>query len=117
LTRNQHILFRCGSLIASVEGAEIFAKKAAKHLAGEGHDKSDARFNAQALAVMSRVWARQAATWVAEDGLRWVRGSDGVADGELGAFVEALRLPEIHRAQAGLLADMDQVANVLYGRT
>jgi hypothetical protein len=28
-----------------------------------------------------------------------------------------LGLPAVHRAQAGLLADMDYVADVLYGRT
>ena len=32
------------------------------------------------------------------------------------AFEAALGLTAIHRAQAGLVADMDYVADVLYGR-
>ena len=32
------------------------------------------------------------------------------------AFETSLGLPAIHRAQAGLLSDMDYVADVLYGR-
>jgi len=34
----------------------------------------------------------------------------------MGAFEVALGLPAVHRAQAGLIADMDYVADVLYGR-
>ena len=32
------------------------------------------------------------------------------------AFETSLGLPAIHRAQAGLISDMDYVADVLYGR-
>ena len=32
-------------------------------------------------------------------------------------YFSALGLPAIHRAQAGLMADMDQVCDVLYART
>ena len=31
-------------------------------------------------------------------------------------FESSLGLPAIHRAQAGLIADMDYIADVLYGR-
>ena len=34
----------------------------------------------------------------------------------MAAFELALELPAIHRAQAGLIADMDYLADVLYGR-
>jgi hypothetical protein len=34
----------------------------------------------------------------------------------MSAFETSLGLPAIHRAQAGLIADMDYVADVLYGR-
>jgi hypothetical protein len=53
---------------------------------------------------------------VAEDGLRCITGAGGVTDAELPAFEVALGLAEIHRAQAGLIADMDYVADVLYAR-
>jgi hypothetical protein len=54
---------------------------------------------------------------VAEEGLRWVTGAGGVTDAEMGAFETALGLPAVHRVQAGLIADMDSVADVLYHRT
>ena len=44
-----------------------------------------------------------------------LRAAD-VGDAEMAAFEAALGLPAIHRAQAGLLADMDYVADVLYNR-
>ncbi len=53
---------------------------------------------------------------VAEEGLRWIVGAGGVSDAEMPAFEIALGFSAIHRAQAGLIADMDYVADVLYGR-
>ncbi len=44
-------------------------------------------------------------------------GAGGVTDAEIPQFEEALGFSAIHRAQAGLVADMDYVADVLYGRT
>ena len=34
----------------------------------------------------------------------------------MAAFEAALGLPAIHRAQAGLVSDMDYISDVLYGR-
>jgi hypothetical protein len=62
------------------------------------------------------VFAREAALKVAQDGLKWICGAGGVGESELPAFEAALGLPAIHRAQAGLIADMDYIADVLYGR-
>ena len=53
---------------------------------------------------------------MAEDGLRLAVGGGGVSDTEMPAFEAALGLPAIHRTQAGLIADMDYIADVLYGR-
>jgi len=53
---------------------------------------------------------------VAEDGLRWIIGAGGVSDGEIMGFETSLRLPAIHRAQSGLISDLDYIADVLYGR-
>jgi hypothetical protein len=45
-----------------------------------------------------------------------VTGAGGVSDAEMAAFEADLGLPAIHRAQAGLVSDMDYVADVLYSR-
>jgi acyl-CoA dehydrogenase len=115
LTRNQHVLLRLGELIAAAEGAGCFARRAAAALDGELPEKADHRFDGTALAAMSRVFARDAALRVACDGLRWVTGAGGgFAGGPLGG---SLRLDAACAAQEGLIADMDRVADVIYGRS
>ena len=61
LTRNQHILFRLGELIAFCEGAEVFAQRAAAAATDSAHEKSLHRFDADTFAAMARVYAREAA--------------------------------------------------------
>ena len=116
LTRYQHILLRLGELIAYAECAGSLASRAALMAEGKLNEKANQRFDATALAALSRIFAREAALKVATDGLQWVTGAAGVSDSDMTAFETALRLPAIHRAQAGLVADMDYVADVLYGR-
>ena len=43
-------------------------------------------------------------------------GAGGVSDAEMAAFEASFGLSAIHRAQAGLVSDMDYVADVLYSR-
>ncbi|HYA95995.1 MAG TPA: acyl-CoA dehydrogenase family protein [Terriglobales bacterium] len=117
LTRYQHILLRLGELIAFAECAGSLCRRAALAADGKLDEKASRRFDAKALAALSRVFAREAALKAAEDGWRWVVGAGGVSDAEMAAFEAALGLPAVHRAQAGLIADMDFVADVLYGRT
>ncbi|MGO4884600.1 MAG: acyl-CoA dehydrogenase family protein [Bryobacteraceae bacterium] len=110
LTRYQHILLRLGELIAYAESAGSLARRAARMADGKLNEKASLRFDAAGLAAVSRIFAREAALKVGQDGLRWVIGAGGAMDeAELG-------LPAIYRAQAGLIADMDYVADVLYGR-
>ncbi len=116
LTRYQHILLRLGEWIAYAESAGSLARRAALMAEGKLNEKANQRFNATALAAVSRVFAREAAMKVAEEGMRWVIGAGGVSDGDISAFEAALGLSAIHRAQAGMIADMDYVADVLYGR-
>jgi alkylation response protein AidB-like acyl-CoA dehydrogenase len=118
LTRNQHVLLRLGELIAYAEGAAVLARRAAEAAMGALPEKADRRFDAAALAVISRVFARDAAMKVAEEGLRWVAGALPSSDDRQGAtdLAGALPLDAVRAAQAGLLADMDLVADVLYGR-
>ena len=116
LTRYQHILLRLGELIAYAECAGSLSRRAALLADGKLNEKANRRFDAAGLAAISRVFARDAALKVAEESLRWVIGAGGVSDAEIAGFETSLGLPAIHRAQAGLISDMDYIADVLYGR-
>jgi alkylation response protein AidB-like acyl-CoA dehydrogenase len=116
LTRFQHILLRLGELIAYAECAGSLSRRAARSAEGRLNEKANTRFDSTALAAMGRIFAREAALKVAEEGLRWVAGAGGVTDAAMTAFEADLELPAIHHAQAGLISDMDYVADVLYSR-
>jgi alkylation response protein AidB-like acyl-CoA dehydrogenase len=111
LTRNQHVLLRLGELVAYAECAGALARRAEAAAAGALPDKADRRFEPAALAAVSRVFARDAAHKVAEEGLRWVAGAGTSTD-----LAAALPLDRVRAAQTGLLADMNLVADALYGR-
>ncbi len=110
LTRHQHVLLRLGELIAFGECAGSQTRRAARFADGSLHDKANRRFDAAAQAALSRTFAREAALKVAEEGLRLVVGAGGEID------AETLKLDAVHRAQAGWIADMDYVADVLFDR-
>jgi alkylation response protein AidB-like acyl-CoA dehydrogenase len=114
LTRHQHILFRLGELIAFGEGAASLARRAAR--AGEGtlSPKSHSRFNAENLAVFSRVAARDAAMRIVSEGIRWIGGL--ISESDAATLEKKLFIPHVYRAQAGLIQDMDFIADVLYER-
>jgi alkylation response protein AidB-like acyl-CoA dehydrogenase len=116
LTRYQHILLRLGEWIAYAECAGSLSRRAALLAQGKLNEKANRRFDATALAAISRTFAREAALKVGEEGLRWVIGAGGISDSETAGFEASLGLPAIHRAQAGLISDLDYVADVLYGR-
>jgi acyl-CoA dehydrogenase len=116
LTRYQHILLRLGELISYAECAGSLSRRAALLADKKLNEKTNQRFDAPALAAISRIFAREAAVKVAQEGLRWVAGAAGVNDAEMAAFESSLGLPAVHRAQAGLISDMDYIADVLYGR-
>jgi acyl-CoA dehydrogenase len=102
LTRFQHVLLRLGEWIAYAECGAALARRAARAAEGRLHEKASLRFDAAALAAISRVFARDAALRVAQEGARWTGAAANPA---------ALQI------QAGLLADMDSIADVLYTRT
>ncbi|MBZ5650538.1 MAG: acyl-CoA dehydrogenase family protein [Acidobacteriia bacterium] len=116
LTRYQHILLRLGELIAYAECAGSLARRASLLAENKLNEKANRRFDATGLAAVSRIFARDAALKVAEEGLRWVIGAGGVSDADLATVETTLGIPAIHRAQAGLISDMDYVADVLYSR-
>ncbi|HYL09062.1 MAG TPA: acyl-CoA dehydrogenase family protein [Candidatus Udaeobacter sp.] len=105
LTRSQHILLRLGEIIAQVECAASLVRRAATAEMGGLHPKTSRRFSAPQLAAMARVCARDAALHTFEMGVRWAPGS-----------AEAMNPPDVYQVQSGLLADMDLVADALYGR-
>lgn len=115
LTRNQHVLFRLGEAIAYAEGAASLARFAARAGDGRLNPKSPARFTADAVAAISRVFAREAASKVVSDGMRWIGGS--LPAGEIRALEQKLDVPAVHQLQAGLMQDMDCIADTLYGRS
>ncbi len=116
LTRHQHVLFRLGELIAWTESAAALARRAAAAAAGRLGAKADARFKPEALAVLARLFAREAAHKVGAEGYRWVCGAADGDPGRLAALDAALGLAALHHAQAGLLDDLDRAADALYAR-
>ena len=116
LTRHQHILLRLGELIAYAESAASLARRAAHRADAKLNEKANARFDATALAALSRIFAREAALKVALEGLRWVAGAGAIGDVDIPALESSLGLTAIYQAQAGLISDMDFIADVLYNR-
>jgi alkylation response protein AidB-like acyl-CoA dehydrogenase len=103
LTRNQHILFRLGELIAFAETAAVFSETVA------GHPTQAIPLDVPTRQAMARIHARDAALKIAAEGLRWAIGA-GQSDPLL---ADTLGLPAIYQAQAGLIQDMDFVAEKL----
>jgi len=116
LTRHQHVLLRFGELIAWVEGAAGLARRAALAAEDRLTEKTDRRFKPAALAVMARVFAREAALKVASQGVELVVGGGGVQERGLAELETAAKLPQIRERMRGLLSDMDQIADIVYDR-
>jgi alkylation response protein AidB-like acyl-CoA dehydrogenase len=114
LTRHQHILFRLGELMAHIEGAASMARRAARAAGNTMNAKAHTRFNAGALAAFSRIAARDSALRMVAEGQRWIGGL--VTESEALNLEKKMFIPQIYRAQSGLIQDMDYVADVLYGR-
>jgi alkylation response protein AidB-like acyl-CoA dehydrogenase len=117
LTRQQHVLLGLGELIAYAECAEALSRRAARAADGALGPKADPRFDAAGLAVLARVFARDAARRVASGGIRLVWGAAEAHDTRLAELETALRIQDIVAAEAGGLADMDAAADALYGRS
>ena len=116
LTRFQHILLRLGELISYAECAGSLARRAARAAEARLHEKASERFTPDALAALARIFAREAALKVGEEGLRCIVGSTAMSAAEIAAFEQSLGLPAIHSAQTGLIADMDFISDTLYKR-
>jgi acyl-CoA dehydrogenase len=100
LTRNQHILFRLGELIAYVETAAIFSERASSK------PTTAINLDQTTLKAMARLHARDAAMKVGCQGLSYAIGA-GQTDPNL---AQSLNLPGIYAAQAGQIDDMNLVS-------
>src|SRR6516162_9346220 len=68
LTRFQHVLLRLGECIAYAECAATLARRAALLAEGRLNEKANDRFEPPAMAAISRIFAREAALKVAQEG-------------------------------------------------
>jgi hypothetical protein len=109
LTRNQHILFRLGEWIALGESATALCR-----YASDSSPKISG-LDAQTVQAISRIYAREAAVRVVTEGLRWISSALELDDASFTELERTLNLSAIHRAQSGLLADMDAVAEAIKG--
>ncbi len=114
LTRNQHVLFRLGEIVAHVECAAALSRRAAAAAEGTLSEKANRRFDADALAIIARIFAREAAMKAGADGARWIIGAADPAQGLHATLPATLRLDAIRASQAGLLTDMTALTDVLY---
>ncbi len=115
LTRNQHVLLRLGELVSNAEAAASLVRRAIAAAEDRLPEKAETTYDAATLAVISRVFAREAASKVADEGLRWVSGATADADASA-ALAAALPLDAIRAAQSGLIADMDALTGLIYDR-
>jgi len=92
--------------ILSGDSADVYFARAESILEREGLDPL----------VAMEVFARESAHKVALDGSRWVAGALE-PDSPVLAGLDGIPADAIRTAQGGLVADMDRVADVLYGRT
>ena len=113
LTRNQHVLFRMGELIAWAECAGALAMRARDAIENRLDEKADTRFAADALCAMARVMGRETAMKVATGGMQLVTGAE---NGASTGFTDTMNIEEIIQAQKGAIEDMNYIADVLYGR-
>lgn len=105
LTRNQHVLFKLGELVAEAEVAMTFSESAAAPEYGEA-----VIFDRETWQAMARIRARQAAMKIAQEGIQLIIGA--VAS-DTPALINEMQLPGIAEWQLGQMADMDLVAGKL----
>ncbi len=111
LTRNQHVLFTLGLLIAHLEVAASFCRKVSK-----GNPDSS-RYDIQTLTSMSRLWARQTAQEISAQSMFLAAGAQAngspLTDGSLRSFEQNINLTGINDCMVGMLDDLNSVAQTV----
>jgi alkylation response protein AidB-like acyl-CoA dehydrogenase len=116
LTRDQHVLFRLGGLVACTECAAALARRAAGKAEGLLDPRTSDRFDAAGIAAVSRVSARLAARAVVDEGIGWVVASGNLDATAIAALEAASNAAAVRAAQRGLISDMQMVADAIYAR-
>jgi hypothetical protein len=91
--------------------------RAAAAASGTLSPKADKRFKPETLAVISRLFAREAALKVGEEGIRWVAGSADSASQLDASLTARLHLDQVRTTQVGLVSDMSALADAIYDRS
>jgi hypothetical protein len=108
LTRHQHVLFRLGEVIATAEGAAVFAERVSRK------PTEAIALDVPLRQALARITARAAALKLGTGSPAWTLGAATERLPEAAAqFADTLNLPALYGAQVGLLADMDFAAEQL----
>jgi alkylation response protein AidB-like acyl-CoA dehydrogenase len=117
LTRNQHVLLRLGDLSATPMRAAVSPSAPPAMADAAAIEKSHDPVRRQALAAMSRVFAREAAQKVGQEGARWVAGSaDAGQPRRWPRCWQPFPATPSAPPRPASLADMDRTADILYAR-
>ncbi len=108
LTRNQHVFFKLGELIATAEVSSGFSRRAALPDHGES-----VMFDRDTWCAMARIFARNAVLKIILEGIQLVMAA-GSADA--GGMARDLDVNSALRFQAGMMKDMDFVSKALVDR-
>jgi alkylation response protein AidB-like acyl-CoA dehydrogenase len=105
-------MFNLADMMTWVEVGVAMARKTAAMV----NDPKAKKAAVARQVVMSRVFAREVARTVGTNAMNIVLGSGVLDDAAVAAFKEKVSLDNLVYNQAGLLADMDQAADIIFGR-
>ncbi|VEN75210.1 Acyl-CoA dehydrogenase [Candidatus Desulfarcum epimagneticum] len=109
LTRSQHVMFALADMMTHVEVGAALARKAAALMDAGDPDAEKTR-------LMSRIFAAETARTVCEKTLEILSGSGAFSKDEVSAFLKSVSYDDMILGQAGVIQDMDALADILFGR-
>jgi len=109
LTRQQILMFALADMMTWVEVGVALARKAIAAVKAGDPD-------AEKLCAMSRIFAAETSQLVGANCLRVAVGTGQLPSEKVSAFTEAAHLPELFMGCRSVVADMDLVADILFGR-
>ncbi len=109
LTRQQAVMFNLADMMTHVEVGVALARKTAALV-------RDPKAKAERQVVMSRIFAREVARVVGTNALNILLGTGQLDDATVAAFKKKVPLDTLLYNQAGLIADMDKAADIIFGR-
>jgi alkylation response protein AidB-like acyl-CoA dehydrogenase len=108
-TRQQAVMFALADMMTHLEVGVAMARKTAKLDAA--HDPEVERYNA-----MARVFAGDVAQLVADNGLKICVGQAQDDPEALRRYMDAVAYPKLLASRQNWIADMDKVADMVFGR-